>query len=663
MISSCTRLTLALGLGILSSSLESIAQLSFEPLVISSNRLQLVLLGNPDGSYAIESSINLSNWTTLFTGLAVNGRMEYNTTLPSLSAQFFRGRPDTTMPPINITPLIETNHATETFVTMDGSETVLYAKNGTEFRLTFPSNNVATPTLFSMTLITNIPNLPFAGGLIGAVQLGPDDPDLMGAAKLTITFSTNIDRRHVASFTANADGSGIYLTPDRITGNRVTIPITHSGIFGSALATTQELNQVSLAVPPETALSLPVKKTAAPSLAQAPLSSTLLCFPGEVTEAARIRNHIRAALRRIQSKMALIIEVERQRQLVGVESDTSDIFAQAIPLACKFYEDEILPYWPETAANCPLMTVLLQFSLGIDRQFQLLGVPDEQRCTANILSPGLLCPGFKGCLNEIKLCCLSGHQGTDRIRDVVSLVRQQELLGIEGERALGCFDLQDEAVQFVIDVCTKTKWRGSVIAKEEGNDYEKIVYPTGYEELTQNMHTFFAGFAISSSEQIIEGIGLMASVDIVGPITATTLRDDYSEYDSKCGQGLNIDTTTASGDANGKYILQLSENSTNYSLTILFMGLADGQQFLYGRERNERVTTVGPTDIGCIGFEHLFSSSETDTYFAAPQLYSFSAPIGADTNTISGSTNFPGFIIGYPTRIKFQWNLHRSKVQ
>src|SRR2546430_16923020 len=119
------------------------------------------------------------------------------------------------------------------------------------------------------------------------------------------------------------------------------------------------------------------------------------------------------------------------------------------------------PQGPNPPANCARLNVLVQFGLGLDRQMQMLGVPDEERCPANLLSQQSLCPGFKRCMDEIKQCCMSGHQGQQRLRDLVSLVRQQELLGIEGNSALGCFDLQDAVTQDAIDVCTKSIWRGT----------------------------------------------------------------------------------------------------------------------------------------------------------------------------------------------------------
>src|SRR5688572_2678944 len=136
------------------------AQLTFQPLVVSSNRMQLVLLGNTGSAYAIEKSSNLVNWTTLFSSIASNGRVEFNGPLPSDTAQFFRGRPDATA--VNVTPQPNPSQTTQVFATQEGSGTVLEGTNGIRFTLDFPSNNIVTPTTVTMTLVTNMTGLPFA---------------------------------------------------------------------------------------------------------------------------------------------------------------------------------------------------------------------------------------------------------------------------------------------------------------------------------------------------------------------------------------------------------------------------------------------------------------------------------------------------------------------
>jgi hypothetical protein len=633
------------------------ADLAFQPLVVSSNRLQLVLLGNTGSGYAIENSSNLINWSTLFSGTASNGRIEFNGPLPSATMQFFRGRPEVSA--IAITPKADTNRIAQLFATEQGGETVLYDTNGTKFTLSFPSNNVATPTAMTMTLVTNLTGLPFAGGMLGAVQIGPDEPDLFGAGKLTISFGTNVDRRRIASFTANVDGSNLSLIPDRVSSNFVTIPITRGGLFGAAIATTQEIVQVSQSVSASTAAARASKKTSS-QVAQAPLPTSVLCFPQLVAHANAVRAEIARELRKLQSDMAMIIEIERQRQLVGLTEDAVDIFSQVGPLTCAFYNEHIAPHWPATASNCSLMNVLLQFALGFERQMQLFGIPEGERCTANILTAQSLCPGFKACMKEIEACCISGHQERERLIDLVSLIRQQSLLGIENNTALGCFDLNDAVTQGVIDVCTKSQWTGSIKVTENGEFHERETFVNGFREEDATYDATCSGFATSSTEHIIPGFGLTATVQVEGHGTVRKYREVYSETHNKCGTSFDRDRSEGAGNSKTAYTASISIQSTNYNLGLAFLGVGDGQTFWIDGEEKDEISRYSIGGIGCEDSDSSFNSRTEKVNYLLPSLHAFSLPLSGDTNSISGSTNFAGNV-GYPTKITIEWNFTRSK--
>ena len=48
--------------------------------------------------------------------------------------------------------------------------------------------------LITLTLVTNISGLPFAGGFLGAVRLEPEGLDLWGAATLQVSLPPTVDR-------------------------------------------------------------------------------------------------------------------------------------------------------------------------------------------------------------------------------------------------------------------------------------------------------------------------------------------------------------------------------------------------------------------------------------------------------------------------------------
>src|SRR5687768_8918142 len=53
------------------------AQPRFEPVAFEGGLPKLSLLGKSGTNYVIESSVNLTNWSFLFSGVATNGRISY----------------------------------------------------------------------------------------------------------------------------------------------------------------------------------------------------------------------------------------------------------------------------------------------------------------------------------------------------------------------------------------------------------------------------------------------------------------------------------------------------------------------------------------------------------------------------------------------------------
>jgi len=213
------------------------------PLILSNHAVKLNLNGQIGLTYSIEASPNFSNWFLVSSGIATNGlltiRHDDATNYPTL---FYRGKgTNISLPPLTVGLKRDTNFSVSTLASLDAGSCVLYTPGGARFTLNLPSNSIPDAQIITMTLVTNVTGLPFARGTFGAVILEPADLVLWSAASLEITFPTNTDRREVISFSCHDDGSSFQLTPDRVSTNRVVIGITHSGLFGSSLATTQEL--------------------------------------------------------------------------------------------------------------------------------------------------------------------------------------------------------------------------------------------------------------------------------------------------------------------------------------------------------------------------------------------------------------------------------------
>ncbi len=642
-------------------SLSVEAQIRFEPLLLSSNRVALSLLGEVGSSYAVEGSVDLVNWFTVFSGVAENGRLEFETDLQS-GKMFFRGRADDEViggGTLDVKPALLTNYTSKVFVMNGGWITELFGGDRTKFTLTFPSNTVADALSATMTLVTNISGFPFAGRVLGAVRIDLEEEQLLGAAELSIKMVTNVDRRQVVSFVTELDGTDFSLTPDQASSNVVRIPVTRSGIFGSCLATPEEVAAVLKTINSSPAASgATVQKIRQRKI----LQTSRLCFPDKVNRALAIRNRIRRQMRQISTQLMAELNAERQAQLAGEGADSSAVLARAGALTCDFYNRNIAPRWTEAAGNCSLMNVLLQFSAGMERQLQLLGVPDGERCTANGLSPERLCPGFKACLQEIKACCSGGHPGKDRIRDIVTLARQQAVLGISGARGAGCFDLNDADVKEVIDICIPRIWRGTISVTETGKKDERTDFARGYTEETDSADVQFGGFVTEASENNFGSLGVSAHLVFEGPFIAREFRDVYSEADNGCQVVINRDTSLASTSASSAYSMDLSlipQNKT-YILSLV-LGRSDIPfELPSGEESNEQVSTQIPPGIGCPSATLVMTRRTEKQVFEGPMVIAFVGTLGDNPNVIEGKYSGPGTGHLFETNVEISWRLERK---
>src|SRR5438132_7337295 len=103
------------------------AELRFDPPTLDANRLRLSLRGETGSNYVIESSVNLTNWTFLFSGGATNGLLEFlHSDLTGAPHRFYRAHPGTgPTPPPKLAFQLDTNRSVTTIASLDGGSCVL----------------------------------------------------------------------------------------------------------------------------------------------------------------------------------------------------------------------------------------------------------------------------------------------------------------------------------------------------------------------------------------------------------------------------------------------------------------------------------------------------------------------------------------------------------
>lgn len=540
-----------------------------EPHRLVSGAVDLNLRGTVGSSYAIDASTNLVDWVLLSSGVAANGVLSVRHDAAANSpTMFYRGRSTVErLPAVTLALKANTNTAVNSAMTIAGGSATLFGADGTRYTLTLPTNSMPEPTVFTMSEVTNISNLPFAGPVIGAVRIDPGDLALWGAATLEITFRTNVDRRKIASFTSRSDGSAFQLTLDRVGTNKVAIPVTRGGVYGSSIVTEAEIADAARRdIGTPTAPSLANKKIAK----QDWTAHAFDCQAAKKAAAQALAKQIGAALALRSQAAAAKLAAERQKQLAGVVDDSSTVLSELLIDICNFYKSDVAPHWPEAESNCAAGTVVTQFALSLARQSQLLGGDDD--CLG--LSSIPFCPMFDNCLNEIEECCNAGNQGPAKVMEVLSLERQDQLLG------LGC--INDERAQEVIDACSSNIWTGSFSLTASGYTNVTTSSVSGTRIQIDSYQGIFQGSVIESTESGTAATGYIVQLRVAGQIS---IEDFHS--DSFQGTGCSSIYTLQSDEV-------VAVTNTEYSVSLSTR--PDGSYVLFEINRT-------PTDLGTPGKE------------------------------------------------------------
>ena len=634
------------------------AQLRFEPLIFEANRPKLSLVGGSTSNVVIETSINLTNWSFLYSAAPTNGRVDFLHSGGSADKAFYRAYTTPSVPVHvvrNVTPSFDTKATVSTLVTMAGGSCVLFLENDARITLTFPPNTIATPQYVTMTRVTNLVGMPFARGILGAVRIEPGNLSLFGAASLEVSFGrTNLDRRQVVSFASNGDGTHFRLTPDNVRTNSATLAPTTAGIFGSCLATPQELDEM---LHPKAAKEHGVLSLRAPRNADSPdddgsgyLTASRLCFPDRIRESETIKAQLIEELEVVSERVAASRDEARQNQPAGAADDlplTADVGIEA----CIFYTDKIRPLFPRVENNCSLLTVLAGITLGIARQVELLGYTD---CLPlGQLSDLPLCQGARACFDEIKQCCHDEPTKRDSFAiDLMGIIRQEALLGIENET--GCFELGDDEVQNLFKDCSELEWTGWVRVTEQGNVEEEDQFYFRSRVLSTEFNASVNQVTPFGPSAFLTLSGQLSHSDKTINIDKKTCPDPFPGIHSDCGPVLSVNQSSAFGKQDAQVLLGINVIGTNATYTINIGG--------GGVSAPSRRAHYGDAIRNCntCAKEHFSDGNESSSGGTFPSLIIYQG-ILQDTNVVSGGTNMTGMFdpLG-PSEISFKWYFSRK---
>ncbi|MGZ8939566.1 MAG: hypothetical protein ACXW32_10190, partial [Limisphaerales bacterium] len=231
---------------------------------------------------------------------------------------------------------------------------------------------------------------------------------------------------------------------------------------------------------------------------------------------------------------------------MGTPEDSSDPFEDIEERLCQLYQTHVAPRWSQAAVNCALAKVLLQFSIGLQRQLSLLG--NEYTCID--MGTTTMCVLFNNCLQEIRECCEAGNKGSTKIAEILGVVRQDALMG---ENCISESDAQE-----AFDICSSNVWTGTYSVQAIG--YTNITHSDAFSTRVHidDFVSTFTGSVIESTESGSPANGYIVQLRVAGEITVSDFSMDSTDFKTECGSRYRIVSSRIVAAAPTQYTVTLS---------------------------------------------------------------------------------------------------------
>lgn len=256
-----------------SVTVEAIAARRMAAFFSTNGTLSFGFSGSAASGYILESAASLAppvDWVPIQTKLLSSAQgifsdPDYN----QFANRYYRIAPltasITNAPAFSVPGLTDPNLAASMTYQLElGASAAVTNRNGAVFNFTLFPAALPLDEPVTMTLGSGIQDYPFAGPLIGAVELAPSEVDLFVEATLVIQLPPNVSTNQVAAFTYHLPNGQIFLTPfsitnvvvGSVTNPAIVIPINRMGGYGIAALTAADLNLASEYPPTDPADSL-----------------------------------------------------------------------------------------------------------------------------------------------------------------------------------------------------------------------------------------------------------------------------------------------------------------------------------------------------------------------------------------------------------------------
>jgi hypothetical protein len=235
--------------------------------------------------------------------------------------------------PVNVTVTSDAARTATQVVTTAGATLTATSADGSQFTLLIPANAVTQDTTISMIPVTSMTGLPFANGLVAAVQFAPDGLFLEKDATLTIvpSVAVPVDKQTFIGYLGS--GSDLHLVPPASPNAAIQMLVGHLSGLGLASGTSMERASMYL----------------------------------NIAEDYEVR---------LTQEMARILARERELAILGVNNADDPSPFNLEDLFKSYYELVVRARMLAASSSCANAKLALQTYLAFERKYQVLGIPN-----------------------------------------------------------------------------------------------------------------------------------------------------------------------------------------------------------------------------------------------------------------------------------------------
>lgn len=283
--------------------------------------------------------------------------------------------------PIDVSVILDNVNVTKVIST-EGGEISVTGTDGARYTLAIPAGALLVDTEIRMTPIASISNLPFSGGLGGAVKLEPSGLTFFDFVTLTIEPVNPIPLENQILFGFEEDGEDLHLAIPGVDSSQIQIRLLSFSGAGVASGASAEKAAVMQRMADRVEARL-TNKVAEQLQKQNPdydlIADTLREFFNSVVM-PRLKAAATASSTCADGRKAMqtYLAWERQRQLLGQANADDNEFAEIVADYLPIFARKCLDEEFDRCVNQHMIAGLMYQLVALEREMQLLGISSTE---------------------------------------------------------------------------------------------------------------------------------------------------------------------------------------------------------------------------------------------------------------------------------------------